>query len=236
MVRPISRPVAAAALSFLIFGCGRGESNTGGADPAQGPGGARAEPVRTHVVTFLGTSLTDGYGLDRESAFPALVKQKIDSAGLPWEVVNAGRSGESSNGALERIRWVLREPVDVLVVETGANDMLRGSEPDTLRANLDALIDSVQALRPRTRIVLVGMLALPNLGEEYGERFRVVYPQVAEEHGLTLIPFLLDEVAGVPELNQPDGIHPNEEGHRRVAGKVWEAIAPVLREVQSAAR
>lgn len=185
---------------------------------------------------FLGTSLTDGYGLEREDAYPALVQQKIDSAGLPWEVVNAGLSGEKSAGALQRVRsWLIKQPFDVLVIETGANDMLTGADLDTMRANIQGIIDTVRAARPQARIVLAGMLAAPNLGAGYGRQFNGTYPELARENQLTFIPFILEGVAAQPDLNLADGIHPNEQGHRRVAATVWQTLEPILREPAAAA-
>lgn len=230
------RPWWALVLPFLIFGCGGGESNQPSRDSDAG-GAAGTESSSTanrRVVMFLGTSLTDGYGLEREDAYPALVQQKIDSAGLPWEVVNAGLSGEKSAGALQRVRsWLIRQPFDVLVVETGANDMLTGADLDTMRTNIQAIIDTVRAARPEARIVLAGMLAAPNLGERYVEQFNATFPELARQNQLTFIPFLLEGVAAQPDLNLADGIHPNEQGHRRVAATVWQTLEPVLREPPS---
>lgn len=231
-------PWWALVLPLLIFGCGRAESNQPPA--AAGPHRAAADESSANVnrktVMFLGTSLTDGYGLEREDAYPALVQQKIDSAGLPWEVVNAGLSGETSAGALQRVRtWLIRQPFDVLVVETGANDMLQGASVDALRRNLQALIDTVRAARPNARIVLAGMMAARNLGPDYVERFDRLYPEMARENRLTLIPFLLEGVAANPEMNLADGIHPNEQGQRAVAATVWQTLEPVLREGSGAA-
>lgn len=219
--------------ALLIFGCGGPESNR--VAPAGGPEDAAAASVadaagERRVVLFVGTSLTDGYGLEREDAYPALVQEKIDSAGLPWEVVNAGVSGEKSAAALQRVRgWLLRQPFDVLVVETGANDMLQGADLDTLGANLQAIVDTVRAGRPEATVVLVGLKAAPNLGRPYAERFDSIYPRLARENDLPFVPFLLEGVAGERELNLADGIHPNERGQRRLAETVWETLEPVLR-------
>lgn len=225
-------------MGFLpfIFGCGGEEGNSAraAAPPAVvGAGeaeGSAAEARDAPVVLFLGTSLTAGLGVDPDDAYPALVQERVDSAGLPFHVVNAGSSGETSAGALRRLDWLLRQPFDVLVLETGANDMLRGAEPDSVRANLRRIVERVRAERPDTRIVLAGMMALPNLGREYGERFEAMYTELAREYRLPLVPFLLEDVAGVPAMNLPDGVHPNEAGHRRVAETVWDALEPVLRE------
>jgi acyl-CoA thioesterase-1 len=179
-------------------------------------------------VVFLGTSLTAGLGLDPDSAYPALVERKADSAGTPITAVNAGVSGETSAGALRRLDWVLGEPADVIVVETGANDGLRGQSPDALRRNLEQIVGRAKALHPAARVAVVQMEAPPNFGAAYTRRFHDVYPAVARSTGAALFPFLLDSVAGVARLNQPDGIHPNEEGARRVATTVWRALAPLV--------
>jgi acyl-CoA thioesterase-1 len=176
----------------------------------------------------VGTSLTAGYGLDPADAFPALIQARLDAAGLPYRVVNAGVSGETSAGALRRLDWLLKQPVVVLVVETGANDGLRGQDPDATRANIRALLDRAKKQEPPPRLVLLGMEALPNYGEEYRRRFRAIYPELAKENGAVLVPFLLDGVAGVASLNQADGVHPTAEGHRRVAETVWRALRPIL--------
>jgi acyl-CoA thioesterase-1 len=181
------------------------------------------------AIVFLGTSVTAGLGLDPGQAYPALVQQKLDSAGLHYRVVNAGVSGESSAGAVRRIGWVLSQPPAVLVIETGANDGLRGQSPDSLEENLQALIDSTHRLAPHTLIVLAGMEVLPNLGADYARRFHAVYPAVARANHLPLIPFLLQGVAGVDSLNQADGIHPSETGATIVAANVWSTLAPLLK-------
>jgi len=182
------------------------------------------------VVLFVGTSLTAGLGLDPSHAFPALIQQKIDSAGLDYRVVNAGVSGETSAGARRRAAWLLRQPPAVLVLETGANDGLRGLDPDSLRANVQAILDQARALRPAPRLVVVGMRAPPNYGLAYTRRFAQVYPEVARENGAAFVPFLLEGVGGVASLNQPDGVHPTAEGQRRMAETVWRVLEPVLRE------
>ena len=187
----------------------------------------RSVPERPTIV-FLGTSLTAGLGLDPDSAYPALIQQKLDSAGLRYQTVNAGVSGESSAGALRRIDWILRQPPAVIVLETGANDGLRGQDPDSIRANLQAMIDRIKGRDPRGRIVLAGMEAMPNLGADYVRRFRAIYPALARANRLPLIPFLLDSVAGIDSLNQQDGIHPNIAGERIVARNVWKVLEPLL--------
>ena len=200
------------------------------ADSATGAGVAAPASGAVRVL-FIGTSLTAGLGLDPEDAYLALVKAKADSAGLAVDVVNAGLSGETSAGALRRADWLLRERADVVVIETGANDGLRGLDIDSTRANIEGLVEKVRTRHPSARIVIAQMEAPPNLGEAYTRRFRDMYREVAEERGLVLMSFPLARVAGVAGLNQSDGIHPNEEGERIVAENVWRVVEPVLREV-----
>jgi acyl-CoA thioesterase-1 len=181
------------------------------------------------VILFVGTSLTAGLGLDPGEAYPALLQEKIDAAGLRYRVVNAGVSGETSAGARSRMGWLLRQPVAVLVVETGANDGLRGQDPEATRESIQAILDEAKRQSPPPKLVLAAMEALPNYGEDYRRRFRAIYPELAKRNGATLVPFLLEGVAGEPTLNQPDGIHPTAEGQKRVAENVWKVLLPVLR-------
>jgi acyl-CoA thioesterase-1 len=176
----------------------------------------------------VGTSLTAGFGLDLEQAWPSLLQKKVDEAGLRYQVVNAGVSGETSAGAVRRIDWLMREPVAVLVVETGANDGLRGQEPDSTRANVRGIFDRARRQSPPPKLVLVGMQAPPNLGADYTRRFRALFPEVAKEYGAAFVPFLLEGVAGVARLNQADGIHPTAEGQRIVTENVWRVLKPLL--------
>jgi len=182
------------------------------------------------VVLFLGTSLTAGQGLDPEEAYPALIQDKVDAAGLGYRVVNAGVGGDTSADALGRLDWLLRQRVDVLVVETGANDALRGQDPAATRGNIRAILEKARTYRPPPRLVLVGMEAPRNLGSDYVRRFHAVYPELARESGAVLVPFLLEGVAGVDSLNQADGIHPTAAGHRKMAETVWRVLEPVLRQ------
>jgi acyl-CoA thioesterase I len=191
------------------------------------PDSTSSGPVRPRVL-FIGTSLTAGLGLDPDSAYPAIIERAAAEAGVPIAVSNAGVSGETSAGALRRMEWLVKEPVDVVVIETGANDGLRGVDPDSTAANLRSIIARLQESQPNARIALVQMEAPTNLGAAYTSRFRAVFPEVAELTRVTLLPFLLEGVAGVPTLNQPDGIHPNEEGARRVAKTVWTALKPLI--------
>jgi acyl-CoA thioesterase I len=190
---------------------------------------ADAEAAATGRVAFVGTSLTAGYGLDADVAYPAVVGRWMDSLNLSYEAINAGVSGETSAGTRRRIGWLLDQPVDVIVLETGANDGLRGLSVDSLRANLHAILDSIEARRPGTEVFLAGMEAPPNLGSDYTRRFRETFPSVARERGARFIPFLLEGVAGVDTLNLPDGIHPNERGARIVAANVWRELEGVVK-------
>jgi acyl-CoA thioesterase-1 len=212
---------------LLTVACGREVEDRAAAAPATSAAPA-ASP--TPAIVFLGTSLTAGYGLEESDAYPALIQRKIDSAGLGYRVVNAGVSGETSAGGLRRIDWLLRQPVAVLVLELGANDGLRGQDVEAMRANLQAIIDRTRAAHPDARLVIAGMESPPNMGPMYTDAFRAVFPELARANDAVLIPFLLDGVAAVPELNQADGIHPTAEGQRMVADLVWRHLEPVLRE------
>lgn len=225
--------IIAGALAALLIGCARtsdkvAEPDRAGTTRDSGGAATAAAPAASPTIVFLGTSLTAGLGLDPDAAYPALIQRKIDSAGLKYTVINAGVSGESSAGALRRIDWILRQPPAYLIIETGANDGLRGQDPDSLKANIQGMIDRVRQASPSTRILLAGMEALPNLGADYTRRFRGLYPALAKSNGLPLIPFLLDQVAGVDSLNQQDGIHPTEAGARIVADNVWRVLRPEL--------
>jgi len=184
--------------------------------------------VRIPVVLFFGTSLTAGYGLDPSQAFPALIEKKARDEGVPIKVVNAGLSGETTAGAVRRIDWVLRTPADLVVIEGGANDALRGLSPDAARANLERLIAAVREKQPRARIALIQMEAPPNYGRAYTQSFRSIYSDVAKKQNIPLLPFLLEGVAGITRLNQADGVHPNLSGERIVAENVWRGLKPII--------
>jgi acyl-CoA thioesterase-1 len=219
----------AAALAVITIGCEQAQPPRPEPTPTPAAAAPRPQPDRRKVVLFVGTSLTAGYGLGAELAFPAVIQQKIDSAGLPYRVVNAGISGETSAGGLRRIDWALQQPVDVLVIELGANDALRGLSVDTMKQNLAAIIHRTRARYPDAKVLVAGMEAPPNLGEYYTTRFRAVFREVARENDATLIPFVLAGVAARPALNQPDGIHPTAEGQRIMADTVWKYLGPMLR-------
>jgi acyl-CoA thioesterase-1 len=185
------------------------------------------QPSAQKTILFFGDSLTAGYGLSPEEAFPALIEKQLNKAGTRVKVVNAGLSGETSAGGLGRIDWILRQPVDIFVLELGANDGLRGLPVAQTITNLQAIIDKVKARQPNVKIVLAGMMVPPNMGQKYANDFRSIYPDLAKKNNAILIPFLLDGVAGDEKLNQADGIHPNVEGHQIIASnlaKVFESL------------
>ena len=199
---------------------------------------ALAAETAPRAILFLGDSLTAGYGLTDPAtqAYPAIIQQKLDALAVAatapsevrrWRVVNAGVSGDTTSGGLRRVDWVLRQPVAILVLALGSNDGLRGLDPALVEKNLEAIVARVRAKQPETRVVLVGQRMPPNLGD-YAAGFDAVFPRLAEKHGWPFVPFLLEGVGGVRELNQADAIHPNEEGHRRMAENVWTALAPLL--------
>ncbi|NJW52489.1 arylesterase [Salinimicrobium oceani] len=181
------------------------------------------------TILFFGDSLTAAMGLDPSEGYPAEIQEKIDSMGLNYEVVNAGLSGETSAGGKNRINWILNQDVDVFVLELGANDGLRGIPVAETKKNLQEIIDVVREKNPEVEILLAGMQIPPNMGPEYTSAFRNIFPSLAEENDLYLVPFLLEGVAGVAALNQQDGIHPTAEGYEIVAENVWEVLAPVLK-------
>ncbi|MGD8426653.1 MAG: arylesterase [Balneolaceae bacterium] len=179
-------------------------------------------------ILFFGDSITAGHGIDEKKAFPFLIQQKIDSLGWDLKVVNGGLSGETSAGGLRRIDWMLRQPVSVFVLELGGNDGLRGIDLDATERNLQQIIDKVKGKYPDARIVLAGMQVPPNLGPDYTKKFKKMYPDLADRNNTGLIPFLLKDVGGHPELNQADGIHPTARGHRIIAETVWNTLKPIL--------
>lgn len=180
------------------------------------------------VILFFGDSLTTGYGLSPEQAFPALVEKKCISNGTPCKAINAGLSGETSAGGLTRIDWVLRQPIDVFVLELGANDGLRGLPLEQTKKNLQSIIDKVKTRYPKAKIVVAGMMVPPNMGPDYTSSFQKIFPELAKKNNATLIPFLLQDVAGHEKLNLGDGIHPNPEGHKIVANNVYQVLSPLL--------
>ncbi len=188
----------------------------------------QAQKEEKGVILFFGNSLTAGMGLDPEEAFPAVIQDKIDSLGLNYEVINAGLSGETTAGGKNRVGWVLDQPVDVFVLELGANDGLRGLPLEQTRQNLQAIIDTVRKTNAEAEIILAGMQIPPNMGAAYTSEFRKIFPELAEKNEVHFVPFLLKGVGGDPDLNQPDGIHPTAEGQRILAENVWEVLKEVI--------
>jgi acyl-CoA thioesterase-1 len=180
------------------------------------------------VILFYGDSLTAGYGLSTDDAFPAVIEKTLNKKGKATKVVNAGLSGETSAGGLNRLDWVLKQPIDLFVLELGANDGLRGLPLDQTQKNLQAIIDKVKTKYPKARIVIAGMLVPPNMGPDYTATFRKIFPDLAKKNNASLIPFLLQNVAGDEKLNLADGIHPNVDGHKIVAENVLKVIEPLL--------
>ena len=234
---------ASAVAAYLVMACAPSGKDTdrgaapGDATPATTPVEAASAPARGDArptVLFIGTSLTAGFGLQPDQAYPTLVERLADSAGMPIRAVNAGVSGETSAGALHRIDWVLRTPADVIVIETGANDALRALPVTEARANIARILEKARHDRPRARLLLVQMEAPPNLGPAYTTAFHAMYGELARQYGATLVPFLLNGVAGHAELNQGDGVHPNAVGERIVAANVWRALEPVIQVARSA--
>ncbi|WP_242696470.1 arylesterase [Longitalea luteola] len=215
---------------ILLAGCANNEEKTSeAAKQKREQVTGTADNVKTKTIVFYGNSLTAGYGVDASSeAFPALVQEKIDSLQLPYKVVNAGVSGETTAGGRSRIDWILRQPVDVFVLELGGNDGLRGIPIAETSRNLQAIIDRVREKYPNAKIILAGMQVPPNMGRQYATAFRGTFEQLASKNNLYLIPFLLEHVGGVASLNQADGIHPNREGHKIVAENVWKVIRELL--------
>lgn len=188
----------------------------------------KEEEKNTKTILFFGDSLTAGMGLDPNEAFPTVIQEKLDSLGFNYKVINAGLSGETTASGKNRVEWVLNQEVDIFVLELGANDGLRGIQPEETRKNLQHIIDVVHEKDPDTKIILAGMQIPPNMGPDYTSEFRSIFPELAEENNVELIPFLLEDVAGNPELNQEDGIHPTAQGHQILAENVWKVLKPML--------
>lgn len=219
---------------LLLAGCGSAQKDPPAGTPAASQKETAAASGENHhdqakTIVFLGDSLTAGYGIDPSRAYPALIQEKIERRGWNFKVVNAGLSGDTSSDGLRRLGWVLKRRADVLVVELGANDGLRGLPVDMTRRNLQAIMDQARRRYPDIKLVVAGMMVPPNLGPTYTTKFREMFPQLARKNDALLIPFLLQDVAGKPSLNQNDGIHPTAAGHRIVAENVWKVMEPLLR-------
>jgi acyl-CoA thioesterase-1 len=213
-------------LSVLFVACGSEQkSDTQKADSSAVATNNTA-PIKN--ILFFGTSLTAGMGLDPSEAYPALIQNRIDSLKLPYNVINAGLSGETSAAGKSRIDWLLKQPIDVFVLELGANDGLRGIAVTETTKNLQLIIDKVKEKYPAVKLVLAGMQVPPNMGNPYASDFKNMFPTLAEKNKMVLVPFLLDNVGGVPKLNQPDGIHPTAEGAKILADNVWVKLKGIL--------
>lgn len=217
----------------LLLACGNDTSSTAtSTKPATSPKAPAVtkEPATAQKksIVFFGNSLTAAYGLDPEQSFVYLIQQKLEKAGLLYQTVNAGLSGETTAGGNSRIDWILRQPIDIFVLELGGNDGLRGIDPASSLQNLQSILDKVKKKYPQAKILLAGMEAPPNMGEQFTSQFREMYPKLAKENNTELIPFLLDKVGGIPELNQPDGIHPTAKGNEIIAETIWKYLQPML--------
>ena len=219
----------AALLGLALPACNSGPAAEKPAAPAASAASSATPPTTARKrLLFFGNSLTAGLGVEPEQAFAGLIGQKIDSLGLPYEVINAGLSGETTAGGRSRVGWILRQPVEVFVLELGANDGLRGIPLASTRENLQGIVDTVRRRSPGAQIVLAGMQIPPNMGPAYSADFKAVFQEIAAKNHLVLIPFLLEGVGGHPDLNQADGIHPTPAGHRIVARTVWATLGPLL--------
>lgn len=214
-------------LPLLLFSCGDGktEKTTDTQSTSEQTEDLMTNENKSKTILCFGDSITAGYGLDDSNdAYPALLQQKIDSLGLNYTVINSGVSGETTAGGRSRIDWVIKQKVDLFLLELGANDGLRGVALTETRANLQAIIDVVKEKSPQTTIILAGMELPPNMGQDYTTEFRQLFADLAKKNDLEFIPFILKDVGGIASLNQSDGIHPNVEGHKILANTVWETL------------
>ncbi|WP_411031476.1 arylesterase [Spongiimicrobium sp. 3-5] len=215
---------------LLLISCGETSTNknTPTATEKENSAGDTESANGTKVILFFGDSLTAGYGLDPEEAFPAVIQRRLDSLQMPFIAVNSGLSGETTASGRNRLGWVLNQKADIFVLELGANDGLRGIPLTETRTNLQAIIDAVRSKNPDTQIILAGMQIPPNMGKDYTQEFKSIFPELAEKNNIPLIPFLLENVAGISDLNQGDGIHPTMEGHKIVADNVWAVLEDII--------
>jgi len=221
--------IFASALILGLFSCTSEPGKTDASSPSEkGPATETIANTAKKTIVFFGNSLTAAYNLSPEQGFPALIQEKIDSLGLPYICVNARLSGETTADGVHRIDWVLQQPMDIFVLELGGNDALRGLPITESVKNMQAIVDKVKAARPNCKIVIAGMLAPPNLGAAYTNAFKNLFSDLAKKNGALLIPFLLKDVGGIPDLNLSDGIHPNVVGQKIVAETVWGVLKPAL--------
>ena len=228
MLRTTIFMMAIGLTSVCIYSC-QDKTKTKGKDDHEADSGANAKKdtaatTEQNTILFFGNSLTAGFGVDPSDAFPALIQNKLDSLHLPFKVINAGVSGETTSGGLGRINWILKQPPAIFVLELGGNDGLRGIPIRETKKNLQSIIDRVKQKNPSTKIILAGMMIPPNMGGLYTRDFQNIYPALAASNHVSLIPFLLEGVGGNPVLNQQDGMHPTVEGHKIVAENVWKIL------------
>lgn len=214
------------ALIYLSFACSTNENSSENASTISEEPVEESSPKPT--ILFFGNSLTAGYGLDEDETFPSLIEEKLNSEGLEYKVINAGLSGDTSASGLSRLDWFLEDEPAIFVLELGGNDGLRGIDLAETKSNLKAILNKVRSKYPDTQLILAGMQIPPNMGPAYTIRFAEIYPEVAKEENVYLIPFLLEGVAGDPDLNLPDGIHPTAEGQKIVAETVWTHLKGLL--------
>ena len=217
-------------LTTFIFACNDAATTTNSTQQeiVATPEIASVNKENQKNILFFGNSLTAAYGLDPSEGYTTLIQQRLDSLNLNYKVINAGLSGETTAGGNERIDWVIRQKVDVFVLELGGNDGLRGINPEASYKNLQSMIEKVKTKYPEVKIILAGMLAPPNMGDKFTSEFKNMYPKLAKEYETELIPFFLEGVAGHPDLNLKDRIHPNVEGQKIVAENVWAVLEKVL--------
>src|SRR5450755_2531872 len=222
-------PLINLVLLLVIVSCHNNKQGINSKQRQAGKNNPVISAAKIKTILFFGNSITAGYGVDPSEAFPALIQKKIDSLKLNYKVINGGVSGETSSGGNSRVNWILRQPVDIFVLELGGNDGLRGIPLAETKKNLQAIIDKVKAKYPGVKLVLAGMQIPPNMGQQYATEFKNLYPGLAEENRIALIPFLLQGVGGDPKLNQQDGIHPTAEGHKIVAENVWNLLKTMMK-------
>lgn len=217
------------AFILVLFSCNSSEKGTTSDSSRDTLSNPVEKNLNTQNILFFGTSLTAGYGLEPGEAYPELIQHQLDSLKLPYKAINGGLSGETSAAGKGRIAWLLKQPVSIFVLELGANDGLRGIAVKETTANLQAIIDSVKAKYPDAKLMLTGMEVPPNMGDKYASNFRNMFKLLAEKNKMAFLPFLLDGVAGIPKLNQNDGIHPTATGQKIVAKNVWSKLQPLLK-------
>lgn len=215
-------------MAAVFLSCGQNNERVEKEQKPDAKGQDTVAITKKKTIVFFGNSITAGYGLELSDAFPARIQEKLDSMNVPYKVVNAGVSGETSSGGRSRIAWILKQDVDIFVLELGGNDGLRGIPITETKKNLQTIIDSVKAKNPAVKIIITGMQIPPNMGKKYTNEFRNMYPDLAKKNNISLVPFILEGVGGNAELNLDDGIHPTAEGHRILANNVWTVLQGLL--------